>query len=255
MLLEAFAAGVPAVAYDIVTGPAEIIRHGEDGLLVPPNDVESLAEAISRLMGDEALLRSYGEKAHEGSTRFAADVIVKQWEELFTELVSRRDDPRRMAERADRIAHRVAHGGAGRFHAAVAADRTAPSSGDQRAREVVIGASDRSLVRPAAACPRSVTTSRARRSSSATSRRSSRRSSRAASRTCSCATATTTPGAGWPSTRPNRPGSARRSPAPTRARPSTPNFSSPVRTRPVCCSPSGSRRWARWPVCGCSAPW
>ncbi|MFE0812860.1 stealth conserved region 3 domain-containing protein [Streptomyces sp. NPDC058794] len=147
VLLEAFAAGVPAVAYDIVTGPAEIIRHGEDGLLVPPNDIDSLAEAISRLMGDEELLRSYGEKAYEGSARFAAEVIVKQWEELFTELVSRRDDPRRMAERADRIAHRVAHGGAGRFHAAVAADRTAPSSGDQRAREVVIGASDRSLVR------------------------------------------------------------------------------------------------------------
>ncbi|WP_037854434.1 stealth conserved region 3 domain-containing protein [Streptomyces sp. NRRL S-340] len=147
VLLEAFAAGVPAVAYDIVTGPAEIIRHGVDGLLVAPNDIEGLSEAISRLMGDEELLRSYGEKAHEGSARFAADVIVKQWEELFTELLYRRDDPQRMAQRADRMAHRVAHGGAGRFHAAVAADRTAPSSGDQRARELVIGASNRSLVR------------------------------------------------------------------------------------------------------------
>ncbi|WNM35090.1 stealth conserved region 3 domain-containing protein [Streptomyces sp. Li-HN-5-11] len=147
VLLEAFAAGVPAVAYDVVTGPAEIIRHGTDGLLVPPGDVESLAEAISKLMRDEELLRSYGENAYDGSARFAADVIVKQWEELFTELLYRRDDPKRMAERADRMAHRVAHGGAGRFHAAVAADRTAPSSGDQRARELVIGASNRSLVR------------------------------------------------------------------------------------------------------------
>jgi hypothetical protein len=147
VLLEAFAAGVPAVAYDIVTGPAEIIRHGVDGLLVPPNDIDGLAEAISRLMGDADLLRSYGENAYDGSARFAADVIVKQWEELFTELLYRRDDPKRMAERADRMAHRVAHGGAGRFHAAVAADRTAPSSGDQRARELVIGASNRSLVR------------------------------------------------------------------------------------------------------------
>jgi hypothetical protein len=149
VLLEAFAAGVPAVAYDIVTGPAEIIRHGVDGLLVPPNDIDGLADAISRLMGDEELLRSYGENAYEGSARFAADVIVKQWEELFTELLMRRDDPARMAERADRMAHRVAHGGAGRFHAAVAADRTAPSSGDQRAREVMIAATDRSLVRAA----------------------------------------------------------------------------------------------------------
>lgn len=147
VLLEAFAAGVPAVAYDIVTGPAEIIRHGVDGLLVPPDDVDGLAEAISRLMGNQELLCSFGEKAYEGAARFAADVIVEQWEELFDDLVRRRDSPERAAERADRMAHRLAHGGSGRFHPAVAADRTAPSSGDQRAREVVIGASHRSLVR------------------------------------------------------------------------------------------------------------
>ncbi|MBY8866345.1 MULTISPECIES: stealth conserved region 3 domain-containing protein [Streptomyces] len=147
VLLEAFAAGVPAVAYDVVTGPAEIIRHGVDGLLVPPGDTESLTAAITTLMTDEDLLRSYGEQAYEGSSRFAADVVVKQWEELFTELVLRRDDPKRMAERADRMAHRVTHGGAGRFHVAVTADRTAPSTGDQRARELVIGAANRSLVR------------------------------------------------------------------------------------------------------------
>ncbi|MFD7918213.1 stealth conserved region 3 domain-containing protein [Streptomyces sp. NPDC059740] len=147
VLLEAFAAGVPAVAYDIVTGPAEIVRHGVDGLLVPPGDIESLAAALDRLMGDEELLRTYGRNALEGSERFSAGVVVKRWEALFTELVARRDDPRRMAERADRMAHRVVDGGAGRFHAAVAADRTAPSSGDQRAREAVINAADRSLVR------------------------------------------------------------------------------------------------------------
>ncbi|MGW0082754.1 stealth conserved region 3 domain-containing protein [Streptomyces sp. NPDC003393] len=147
VLLEAFAAGVPAVAYDIVTGPAEIIRHGVDGLLVPPGDIDGLTEAISRLMGNQELLCSFGESAYAGSARFAADVIVERWEELFTDLVGRRDSPERLTGRADRMARRLAHGGAGRFHPAVAADRTAPSSGDQRAREVVIRASHRSLVR------------------------------------------------------------------------------------------------------------
>ncbi|MCX3059192.1 stealth conserved region 3 domain-containing protein [Streptomyces beihaiensis] len=149
VLLEAFAAGVPAVAYDIVTGPAEIIRHGEDGLLVPPNDIEGLAAAISRLMGDEELLRTFGENAYDGAARFSADTIVAQWESLFEELVARRDDPRRMAERADRMAHRTVHGGAGRFHVAVAADRTAPSTGDQRAREDELAAADANLIRAA----------------------------------------------------------------------------------------------------------
>ncbi|MER6980321.1 stealth conserved region 3 domain-containing protein [Streptomyces carpinensis] len=147
VLLEAFAAGVPAVAYDIVTGPAEIIRHGIDGLLVAPGDIDGLTAAICTLMEDHQLLCSFGERAYEGSARFAADVIVEQWEELFTALLDRRDTPQRLTERADRMAHRLAHGGTGRFHPAVAADRTAPSSGDQRAREVVIGASHNLLVR------------------------------------------------------------------------------------------------------------
>ncbi|MCA1221437.1 stealth conserved region 3 domain-containing protein [Streptomyces sp. 8L] len=147
VLLEAFAAGVPAISYDIVTGPAEIIRHGVDGLLVPPQDIEALTAAMSRLMDDQELLCSYGAAALEGSSRFAADVIVGRWEALLTELVEKRDSPDRLADRADRVARRIIHGGAGRFHQTVSADRTSPSTGDQRAREVVINAANRRLTR------------------------------------------------------------------------------------------------------------
>ncbi|WP_030911526.1 stealth conserved region 3 domain-containing protein [Streptomyces sp. NRRL F-5126] len=147
VLLESFAAGVPAVAYDVLTGPAEIIRHEVDGLLVSSGDIEALAAAMGRLMGDPELLARMGTNALEGTQRFSAETVVKQWEELFGELVARRDDPVRQAQRADRSAHQALHLGAGRFRLSAQADRTAPSTGDQRAREVVIQAGNRALVR------------------------------------------------------------------------------------------------------------
>lgn len=46
VLLEAMAAGCLPIAYDIAYGPAELIRHGENGWLVPDGDVDALADAI-----------------------------------------------------------------------------------------------------------------------------------------------------------------------------------------------------------------
>jgi glycosyltransferase involved in cell wall biosynthesis len=52
VLLEAWANGVPNVAYR-AGGIAELIRTGDDGLLVRCGDVQALAEALGRLMDDE----------------------------------------------------------------------------------------------------------------------------------------------------------------------------------------------------------
>lgn len=58
-LLEAAACGRPLVATD-APGCREIVRPGESGLLVPPRDARSLAEAIATLAGDPALRRRLG---------------------------------------------------------------------------------------------------------------------------------------------------------------------------------------------------
>ena len=54
VVLEAMAAGVPIIA-SAEGGPAEIIRHGIDGWLVPPRDPAALAEALQHLAADEDL--------------------------------------------------------------------------------------------------------------------------------------------------------------------------------------------------------
>lgn len=54
VLLEAMAVGTPVVATNIA-GFAGVIKDGEDGLLVPPKDYQSLAEALVSVLNDKAL--------------------------------------------------------------------------------------------------------------------------------------------------------------------------------------------------------
>lgn len=64
VLLESWANGKPVIAYR-AGGPAELVHHGEDGLLVPCGDIEGLSEAMKMMeqgdwrqsMGDSGLAR------------------------------------------------------------------------------------------------------------------------------------------------------------------------------------------------------
>lgn len=79
ILLEAMAAGCPAVAFDCPTGPADIIRDGVDGLLVPPGDTAALGTGLERLLRDNALRATFAARAIEVRQRFAEDAIMALW--------------------------------------------------------------------------------------------------------------------------------------------------------------------------------
>jgi glycosyltransferase involved in cell wall biosynthesis len=91
VLLEAMTAGLPPVAFDCPTGPAEIIAPGTSGLLVPPQDVAALAAAICELIEDPAKRRAIGAAALKCSERYSIDTVRQRWEDLFAALGRRAD--------------------------------------------------------------------------------------------------------------------------------------------------------------------
>jgi glycosyltransferase involved in cell wall biosynthesis len=89
-LLEAMACGLPVIAFDCESGPAEIIRHEVDGLLVPPENVTVLAETLQRLMQDEMERRRLAIHALEVEQRFSQAAIMDRWEELIDAVLAQR---------------------------------------------------------------------------------------------------------------------------------------------------------------------
>ena len=83
--LEALACGVPVVASD-AGGLVEVIRDGETGILRPVGDVEGMADAALRLLGDRALWQRMSDAAAaDARARFSRDAIVAIYEQLYRE--------------------------------------------------------------------------------------------------------------------------------------------------------------------------
>lgn len=86
VLTEAQACGLPVVAFDCETGPAEIVNHGIDGYLVEPFDVEKMSQHLLELAANHEKRTTLGAKARENVKRFLPDEIFNQWDELFQNL-------------------------------------------------------------------------------------------------------------------------------------------------------------------------
>jgi len=83
VLLEALASGRAVVA-SRVAGIPDVVRDGENGLLVPPGNPGALADALSRLAADAPLRERLGRAARRtAETRLSWDVAVDAFEECY----------------------------------------------------------------------------------------------------------------------------------------------------------------------------
>ncbi len=81
-LIEALVIGLPVVACDCPTGPAEILQNGAFGQLVPPNDVGSLAAAMKKQL-------SQGKTKYPFLHEWDADAIARRYRSIAEDIIRR----------------------------------------------------------------------------------------------------------------------------------------------------------------------
>ena len=85
VIVEAMANSKPVLAFDVSSNP-EIIEDGKNGYLIPPYDIEKLADRAVQLMENESLRMQFGKHAKESVyERFSYDRVFSQVEKYLTE--------------------------------------------------------------------------------------------------------------------------------------------------------------------------
>jgi glycosyltransferase involved in cell wall biosynthesis len=88
VILESMAAAKPVVATPVGGNP-ELVRDGETGVLVPPNDENKLAEALAFLLAQPSLREELGRKAQSvARAQFGMERVRDQYEQLYAALVA-----------------------------------------------------------------------------------------------------------------------------------------------------------------------
>lgn len=87
-LLEAMTLGLPVVATDCPCGgPRTVMKHEENGLLIPVGDVRAMEEGINRLIEDRELAEQLGDNARKVSERINAEAVLSQWKEYIETVI------------------------------------------------------------------------------------------------------------------------------------------------------------------------
>jgi glycosyltransferase involved in cell wall biosynthesis len=81
-VVESLAVGTPVVATD-VGGVPELVRNGENGLLVPAGDAGALADAIRRVVGEPGLRERLAEAAPQSVEHLERDQLYARLEEIL----------------------------------------------------------------------------------------------------------------------------------------------------------------------------
>ena len=86
-LIEAAAAGRAIVTTD-VPGCREVVRDGDNGLIVPPRDAAALAAAMARLLDDRSLRERMGARGRQrAEAEFGLDSVIRQTLAVYAEAV------------------------------------------------------------------------------------------------------------------------------------------------------------------------
>ncbi|MEE8360383.1 MAG: lipopolysaccharide heptosyltransferase II [Candidatus Omnitrophota bacterium] len=90
VIIEAQACGVPVVATK-VGGVVELVEDGVNGLLVPPEDVRSLQDAIVKIAKDKDLAQRLSENGRENAKKYSFNKMATETIGLYEEVIERKN--------------------------------------------------------------------------------------------------------------------------------------------------------------------
>ena len=88
VMIEAMSCGLPVVSFDFKCGPKDIIKHGENGLIVNDGDIEGLAKAMMTLMNSDIYRQYLSRNTQNIVNNFSEKNVMTKWVELFEKLIS-----------------------------------------------------------------------------------------------------------------------------------------------------------------------
>ena len=91
VLVEAMACGLPVVSFDCPCGPKDIVKDGEDGLLVESGSLSALANGLLSLMNDPERRLSMSKAAQKNAQRFKIEYVAQQWQQLFEQVNNKQE--------------------------------------------------------------------------------------------------------------------------------------------------------------------
>ncbi|MCZ2442801.1 MAG: glycosyltransferase family 4 protein [Flavobacteriales bacterium] len=82
-LLESTAQGIPAVAFDVLTGPNEVIDDGASGFLVEPDNIKQMADKIQKLIDTPQMRVAMSHACVAKRDNYNCETIVGEWNKLI----------------------------------------------------------------------------------------------------------------------------------------------------------------------------
>ena len=87
VLIEAMSQGCSCIAADYKGRQKEIITNNENGIIIEPDNIEELSNALTKLLINDKFRREVAEKAIERSHFYDVKNITNKWEELLLSII------------------------------------------------------------------------------------------------------------------------------------------------------------------------
>ena len=82
-LLESLVVGTPVISFDCPSGPSELIRDGENGILVENQNFEALITAMNKMHTDHEFYNRCKANTSSSVEKFSAKNVISKWCQLF----------------------------------------------------------------------------------------------------------------------------------------------------------------------------